>query len=81
MVVSKTDQVRTYLRQGNIKEALNIAKTFRAGFTVKEKRTIDIAAETLAGGGKFYKQLGVDPHQEIQEAEFILRYKYKVNKS
>lgn len=81
MVVSKTDRVKTYLRQGNIKDALAVAKTFRTGFTVKEKRTIDIASEVLSGGGKFYRQLGINVNEEVRNAEFILRYKYKVSKS
>lgn len=79
-MATKTERLKTLLRQGNVRDALAIAKTFHTGFTKKEKRSIEIAAEVLSGGGSFYRQLGIDVNSEVRNAEFILRYKYKVSK-
>ena len=79
-MVTKTDKVKTLLRQGNVKDALAIAKTLHAGFTKKEKRSIEISYDVLSGRGDFYRQLGIDVDEEVRNAEFILRFKYKVSK-
>lgn len=74
---TKTDEIKTYLRQGNLKSALRIAKTFRVGFSVSEMRSIQIASETLSGS-TFYSQLGIDIKVEINRAEWVLRCKYNI---
>lgn len=79
--MTKTERLKTLLRNGNIKEALAIAKSFRDGFSKQEKRTIEIAVESLKGKEEFYHQLGIDTEKEVIKAESILRTKYKVSKS
>lgn len=79
--MTKTERLKTLLRNDNIKEALAIAKSFRDGFSKQEKRTIEIAAESLKGNEGFYHQLGIDTEMEVIKAETILRTKYKVSKS
>lgn len=79
-MATKTDKVKSLLRHGNVKDALAIAKTFHAGFTKKEKRSIEIAYDVLSGRGDFYRQLGIDVNAEVRNAEFVLRFKYKVSK-
>lgn len=73
---TKTDKAVTLFRNGNVKEALHIFCTFRIGFTKAEKRTLDIAKDTLCGRGKFYRQLGIDTDTEVATAAAIIRKKY-----
>ena len=42
--MTKTEQVVGYVRAGEWSKAMNIAKTFRLGFTKDEIRTIEIAS-------------------------------------
>ena len=79
--MTKTERLKIMLRNGNIKDAFAIAKSFRDGFSKQEKRTIEIAAESLKGNEEFYHQLGIDTESEVKKAETILRTKYKVSKS
>lgn len=73
---SKTSKAIMLFCTGNMKEALKIFCTFRIGFTKAEKRTLDIAKDTLCGRGKFYRQLGIDTDTEVATATAIIRKKY-----
>lgn len=64
------------LRTGNLKEALSIFRTFRIGFTKEERRTLQIASESLSGNSLFYQQLGIDTNKEIEKSKSILVSKY-----
>lgn len=64
------------LRTGNLKEALSIFRTFRIGFTKEERRTLQIASESLSGNSLFYQQLGIDTDKEIEKSKSILTSKY-----
>ena len=64
------------LRAGNLKEALSIFRTFRIGFTKEERRTLQIASESLSGNSLFYQQLGIDTDKEIEKSRSILTSKY-----
>lgn len=64
------------LRTGNLKEALSIFRTFRIGFTKEERRTLQIASESLSGNSLFYQQLGIDTNKEIEKSKSIIASKY-----
>lgn len=78
---TKTDKAVTLFRKGELKEALKIFCTFRIGFTKAEKRTLDIAKDTLCGRGKFYRQLGIDTDGEVATATAIIIKKYCLTKN
>lgn len=65
----KTDIVRALLKAGHFKDALTILKTFRFGFNKEEKRSIQIAHETLSGHGDFYRQLGINVDEIIEDTK------------
>ncbi|WP_195630269.1 hypothetical protein [Bacteroides finegoldii] len=73
---TKTNKAISLLRAGNLKEALLIFRTFRIGFTKEERRTLQIASESLSGNSLFYQQLGIDPAKEIEKSRAILASKY-----
>lgn len=52
---TKTNKAISLLRAGNLKEALLIFRTFRIGFTKEERRTLQIASESLSGNSLFYQ--------------------------
>nr|DAW80115.1 MAG TPA: hypothetical protein [Caudoviricetes sp.] len=72
----KTDRVRTLLKAGYFKDALAILKTFRVGFNKEEKRSIQIAHETLSGHSDFYRQLGINVDEIIEDTKKMLIDKY-----
>lgn len=72
----KTDKARSLLKMGRFKEALAIIKTFRLGFNKEEKRSIQIAHETLSGHGDFYRQLGIKVDKIIEDTKKMLIDKY-----
>lgn len=72
----KTDRVRALLKVGHFKDALAILKTFRFGFNKEEKRSIQIAHETLSGHGDFYRQLGIKVDKIIEDTRRMLIDKY-----
>nr|DAI13900.1 MAG TPA: RNA polymerase-binding transcription factor [Caudoviricetes sp.]DAX44865.1 MAG TPA: RNA polymerase-binding transcription factor [Caudoviricetes sp.] len=72
----KTDKARSLLKMGRFKEALAIIKTFRLGFNKEEKRSIQIAYETLSGHGDFYRQLGIKVDEIIEDTKKMLIDKY-----
>lgn len=73
---TKTNKAISMLRTGNLKEALSIFRTFRIGFTKEERRTLQIASESLSGNSLFYQQLGIDTNKEIEKSKSILVSKY-----
>ena len=73
---TKTNKATSLLRSGNLKEALSIFRTFRIGFTKEERRTLQIASESLSGNSLFYQQLGIDTDNEIEKSKAILVSKY-----
>lgn len=73
---TKTNKAISMLRTGNLKEALSIFRTFRIGFTKEERRTLQIASESLSGNSLFYQQLGIDTDKEIEKSKSILTSKY-----
>ncbi len=73
---TKTNKATSLLRSGNLKEALSIFRPFRIGFTKEERRTLQIASESLSGNASFYQQLGIDIDKEIEKSKSILTSKY-----
>lgn len=74
----KTDKAVSFLRQGKFKEALSIIVHFRIGFTKEEKRTLQIANDSLNGHSSFYESIGVDSNLCICKAKEIVRNKYNI---
>ena len=73
---TKTSKAVALLKDGRMREALAVFRTFRMGFSREERRTIQIASETLNGSGKFYKSLGINTDSILEEASRILAKKY-----
>lgn len=76
MKISKTAQVIQYLKDGDLRSALSILKTFRYDFDKEERRTIQIAYETMTGKAKFYESLGINTQLMIQKAQKLANLKY-----
>lgn len=76
MKLSKTAQVIQYLKDWDLRSALSILKTFRYDFTREERRTIQIACESMTGKAKFYESLGINTQMEIQKAQKLANTKY-----
>ncbi len=66
------------MRDGKVKEALSIFRTFRIGFSKDERRIIQIASEAMNGMAKFYTGLGYDVEQFKTEAIDIVNKKYNL---
>lgn len=75
-MITKTEQVRRLLQIGDLKGALRIVVTFRFGFTQMERRTLEIAKESLCGHSKFYADLGIDWEDEVIKSGEILKKIY-----
>lgn len=73
---SKTAQAVQKLKDGDLKGALSIFSTFKYDFTKDERRTIQIAYESLCGHDAFYKSLGIDTSKMINSASNIIYSKY-----
>lgn len=73
---SKVDKVKSLLAVGAFQKALTIVKTFRLGFSREEKRSIQIAYESLSGHEQFYRSLGIDVDKVIEETRQLLADKY-----
>lgn len=73
---SKTAQAVQRLKDGDLHGALSIFATFRYDFTKEERRTIQIAHETLSGHGKFYQSLGINTSVCLTKAKQIVTDKY-----
>lgn len=72
----KTDKAKVLLKSGRFKEALAIIKTFRSGFCKEERRSIQIAYESLSGHEQFYRSLGIDVDKVIEKTRQLLAGKY-----
>lgn len=72
----KTDKAKAFLKAGRFKESLAIIKTFRLGFSKEERRSIQIAYESLSGHEQFYRTLGIDVDKVIEETRQLLAGKY-----
>ena len=72
----KTDKAKALLKSGRFKESLAIIKTFRLGFSKEERRSIQIAYESLSGHEQFYRSLGIDVDKVIEETRQLLAGKY-----
>ena len=84
MEISKTALAVQKLKDGDLKGALSVFSTFKYDLTRAERRTIQIAYETLSGNSAFYRSLGIDSNELIENAQEILSHKYlnsnKLNK-
>lgn len=80
-MITKTEKAILLFRSGQLKEALSIFRTFRIGFTKEERRTLQIASESLSGNSGFYRQLGIDTNKEIERSKQLLINKYLRNES
>lgn len=67
--MTKSDKAILLFKNGHVKEALAIFKTFHIGFTKDEKRTIEIASDCLNGRSSFYTQLGIDAITYLTEVK------------
>lgn len=76
---TKSSKAVSLLRSGCLKEALSIFRTFRIGFTQDERRTLQIASESLSGNDRFYQQIGIDTNSEIEKSKELLTNKYLRN--
>ena len=75
---TKTAQAIQMMRDGKVSNALMIFKTFRIGFNKKERRTIQIASESMNGMASFYTSIGYDVEKFKSEAISIVNRKYKI---
>jgi len=75
MIVTKKEQLKDHIAKGNIKKALNIAKTFRREFNKVEQRHLQIANETINDKSRraFYKSLGIDWKNSLSISTIILK--------
>lgn len=73
---TKVDKVKSLLAAEAFQEALTIVKTFRLGFSKEEKRSIQIAYESLSGHEQFYRSLGIDVDKVIKDTRQLLTEKY-----
>lgn len=78
---TKTYKAISLFRAGQLKEALSIFRTFKIGFTDDERRTLQIASESLSGSSIFYQQLGIDTEKEIAKSKQLLAERYLSGKS
>lgn len=73
---TKTERAKVLLSAGDFIGALAIIRTFRLGFSKEEKRSIEIAYESLNGHELFYRALGIDTDREIERTRQLLADKY-----
>ena len=70
------DKARTFLKNGDIKQAIKLAKTFDITYTKDEISILAMTYEILCGKGNFYKQIGINIEQSKQQSINLL-YKLK----
>lgn len=75
---TKTAKAIALFLDGKLKQAFRIFKTFSGRLTPNEKRTIEIAYESLAGYAGFYAMLGIDTESKIEEAISIIKQTYAI---
>jgi hypothetical protein len=66
------DMARFFLKKGDFKKALKLAKTFDITYNKEEVGILEIAYEILSNRESFYKQLGVDTDLNKQKAIQLL---------
>lgn len=67
----KTDVVRRLVASGEYKAALKIAKDFRLGITKEQSAAMTLAYECMVHG-RFYKQLGYDLDEKVEDGIAVL---------
>lgn len=70
----KTELAREAFEQGNVKEALRIAKTFRIGLTKADRDAIVRGYECMVHP-QFYRDLGKTPENEIEKGVQVFKTK------
>ena len=73
---TKTSKAIGLFKDGKLRDALAIFKTFKIGFTKEERRTIQIASETLNGFGAMYQSIGIDTAMMVQKSITVIKLKY-----
>ena len=74
MLEKKTDIVKRLLADGNHRQALGIARSFKFGVSKDESQQMKLAYECMAHRD-FYKQLGKNPDEEIRTGiEVLLKH-------
>lgn len=71
----KSDAVRAYVKCGQIKEALRIAKTFRLGITRDQADAMCWAYECIVHP-KFYAEIGIDVAEKVRIGTEVLQSLY-----
>jgi hypothetical protein len=66
------DRARMFLKKGDFKKALKLAKTFDITYNKEEVGILEIAYETFSNKESFYKQIGVDIDLNKQKAFQLL---------
>ncbi|MCL1986754.1 MAG: hypothetical protein FWG64_02125 [Firmicutes bacterium] len=72
---TKSNLVKTLVRQGDYKKALSIAKDFKIGITSDNSNKMKLAYECMVHG-TFYKQLGRNIEQTINDGISVLKALY-----
>jgi len=54
------EKARMFLKKGDFKKALKLAKTFDITYNKEEVGILEIAYEIFSNRGSFYKQIGID---------------------
>lgn len=75
---TKTEQAVMLWKNGKIKEALRIFKTFKIGFSKMEKETIQVAYEMMSGNEIFYVSLGFNKKEIETKAAVIIEKTYTI---
>ena len=75
---TKTDKAVELFNIGNVVAALGIFKTFRIGFSAEERRTIQIAHESMTGKESFYKSIQIDTDDIKSQALQLIKSKYNI---
>lgn len=75
---TKTEKAVDLFKLGNVVEALGIFKTFRIGFSADERRTIQIAHESMTGKESFYKSIKIDTEAIKTQALQLIKSKYNL---
>jgi len=65
-LVTKTDQARALYLSGDRRSALRMAKDFRLGLSVEQRKLLSRGYECLVRPD-FYKSLGYDPKRCVEE--------------
>ena len=76
--MTKTAQAIQLMLDGKIGRALSIFKTFKICFDKEERRTIQIASESMNGMANFYIKLGYDVEYFKSAAIEIVKEKYNI---